>query len=1068
MKKKFTKALTLILTVCLLTLSFPFSLSADDGIIADDIVTVIDETELLDDYSSNYVEGEVIIMLADTPETETMAFKSLYSDDYSALNQEANASAAAQTTSSYSLNAVGSADFIEEELNLGIEISEMKLLNPAPNTNETATVTYGLNENEIVTNSSVYSVEEEHNNIFSIKLENMSVGEALAILNQNPLIEVAEPNYLYELQALQYDERQYALMHIEAPGAWVSTSGANVAVGIIDTGIEGTHPALENNLWENPYYTEGLGCSVCSRTDDIYGYNFTGAGSSDGLPCGGVPTDIGGHGTHVAGIVAANSGVGSEPCGVAPNAKVVWLGVSDGGDDILSSYAIEAINYADVHNIPILNASFCSTNYSLIFENIINNYDGLFVAAAGNNESDNDVTPRYPASYYCPNIIVVAATNKDYELSSYSNYGYRTVDVVAPGGEEIPENDPDDTNNIGIISSVLDGEYGSMSGTSMASPYVAGIAALIKSLRPSYNAQAIKAVICGTVQDSDADYKVRYGSGIVSASNAVAVYPSLLCTVTFDYNYDGAPTDFIDYVVSGNCVMQPRAIPEREGYLFDGWRISPNNGVAYEFEDVITSNLTLYACWVVPSPVKYSGQFPDYYLRTAVLDYLEAKGINKDSDDVVTESDRVAMTSLTMLILNNLRITDMSGIEYLTGLKTLKCQSNNISSIDLDGLTALEVFNCSYNNLTEVDTSDLISLKELSCNNNSISSIDTTNITNLESLNCSDNCISSLTVVNLHNLKELYCNNNGLTALNVTHLTNLTMLECINNQLNDLNIACSGLEELHCGNNNLESIKIINCPGLKRLYCSNNKLKVLNISNLNNLIYVSAQKNEFNTSGQGASTTDILCEVDNKPGLTIISHGQKVWEDNPFTDVTLNQRAVQYVYENGLMSGTTATTFSPNVTMSRGEMANILYIMAESPSVEGLSNPYTDVAADSVYCDAIKWIYNNGTQSIIDGTSSTAFNPDGGITRENVAVAIYKYAQRNNVTLQTIRNYTAFADESSMMTDNLECVKAIYRARLMDVISGNASGYLFYPNRTMTRIEIAVLIRLFEVCRLYL
>lgn len=949
------RLISLFLTLSVLSVSSLFAFAQDDLVIDSSDNAILNDltTDEEDDYTLRYVEDEVIIMLADTPETENLQLYSVYSDDYQTLNLEATEKANA-SRSAYALNSAaetvtvaGSTNAIEDILDLGIEITEMKMLNPQSEEERVNTVSVSRSAADSNTNEKVYTVNEENNNIFSLKFEDSSVGEVIATLNDNPMIEVAEPNYIYELQAIQYDPEQYALEHIEALDAWTSSSGANVAVGIIDTGIEGTHPALENNLWENPYYTEGLGCSVCSRSDDIYGYNFTGIGSETGLSCGGIPTDINGHGTHVSGIVAANSGVGTDPCGVAHNAKLVWLGCSSGGNGISNDAVIEAVNYADMHNIPIVNASYSSLSYSAILEQTISNYFGLFVAAAGN--VGQEIYFDYPACYNCPNIITVAASNEQYQLTDYSNYGSYYVDVVAPGHQ--------------ILSSYLDGTYAKLDGTSMAAPHVAGIAALIKSLRTTYSTQEIKAAICGTIQESGADYPVKYGDGLVSAADAVLVYPGRLKSVTFNYNYSGAPTPFVDYVINGKRIYAPNSDPVREGYIFTGWSTSATSYEKYNFLTPVSADITLYAHWNTVIPGSYAEEFPDSGFRGRVLFALNQKdSVQRNNNDIVSSADFELMTTIDTLHVGGVNAKNLSGIENFTGLTHLYCNYNNLSSLDLRGLTSLQYLNCS--------------------------------------------------------------------------------------------------------NNALISLKIDGLASLETLSCSNNLLTILDVSGLNSLTSLTVYGNDLN------SISDILCLNDNNGDLSITYNSQHKWYASPYIDVsnvTENFKAIQYVYENGLMTGTTSTTFSPNQVLSRGRLAFILYNMAGNPSVAGLSNPFTDVSSSSYYYDAVKWAYNNGNTSIMSGTSATIFNPSGELNRKMVAVIFDKYAQRNNVTLANIRNYCTFADEDDISSWAKDSVQKLYKACLMNVETEASDGSLYFmPDEAFTREDTAVLIRLFEVCRLYL
>lgn len=334
---------------------------------------------------------------------------------------------------------------------------------------------------------SVADITDKQNNMFVLTLEESgkeSVKSALKTLNNNPAIEIAEPDYYQECTATPNDlyySSQYALEKIDAETSWDHTKGSkNVVVGIIDTGLDGTHPDLFDNLWDNPNPNEN------GYINDIHGYNFF-------EKYGGTPTDIGlsqGHGTHVAGIVGAKGNNEIGVCGINWTLSLAWLGIGMEGSRYLStSAAIEALNYANTHDILITNSSWGSYYYSTTLKDAIANYKGLFVAAAGNDTYNTDNTPHYPSSYNLPNIISVASTDSSDNLSSFSNYGTESVDIAAPGTS--------------IYSTYNNSSYARLSGTSMASPQVAGVAALVKSEYPDITTSQIKAAVLDGVDVLD-------------------------------------------------------------------------------------------------------------------------------------------------------------------------------------------------------------------------------------------------------------------------------------------------------------------------------------------------------------------------------------------------------------------------------------------------------------------------------------------------------------------------------------------------------------------------------------
>ena len=249
---------------------------------------------------------------------------------------------------------------------------------------------------------------------------------------------------------------QYAINLLDLPEAWSITKGySEVKVGVLDSGISSSHEDLAANL------------------DTSLGANFSGELLGPWM-------DLVGHGTHVAGIIGAVGNNGKGVTGTCWNIKLVSIKVFrldplTGKAVGLSSSIISAINYAINNQITILNYSGGGSGYSAAVEAAIENFKGLFICAAG-NESTN--TPQYPAALPCKNIISVASSSNSDKLSTFSNYSPTTVDLAAPG-----------TN---ILSTLPNNRYGYMSGTSMAAPYVTGVAALLKSYNMDLSAMQIK------------------------------------------------------------------------------------------------------------------------------------------------------------------------------------------------------------------------------------------------------------------------------------------------------------------------------------------------------------------------------------------------------------------------------------------------------------------------------------------------------------------------------------------------------------------------------------------------
>jgi hypothetical protein len=330
--------------------------------------------------------------------------------------------------------------------------------------------------------------------------------ELYASLRGLPGFEGIQPNFIYTTNAIPNDTRfgetwgmnntgqtgGLADADIDAPAAWdISTGNGSVVVGVIDTGIAWDHPDLAANVWTNPGETaaDGIDNDANGYVDDIHGYDFV---NNDGNPY-----DDHGHGTHVSGTIAAvgNNGVGV--AGVNWNAKVMGLKFLDTNGSGNTANAIRAVSYATMMrsrgiNIPLTNNSWGGGAFDTALMNAIadaGTANMLFVASAGNNSANSDTSPSYPAAYNVPNIISVAATDHGDLKSSFSNYGLTSVDIGAPG-TNILSTSLWTSDNIWNASG-----YTSISGTSMASPHVAGVAALAWGLQPTASYQRIRDAI---------------------------------------------------------------------------------------------------------------------------------------------------------------------------------------------------------------------------------------------------------------------------------------------------------------------------------------------------------------------------------------------------------------------------------------------------------------------------------------------------------------------------------------------------------------------------------------------
>ncbi|MDZ7269119.1 MAG: S8 family serine peptidase [candidate division KSB1 bacterium] len=374
-------------------------------------------------------------------------------------------------------------------------------------------------------------------------------------LQSRPGVVYAEPNYLYYASEIPNDPQFGQLwgLHntgqnggtadadIDAVEAWeVQKGSAEVLVAVIDTGVDYRHPDLSANMWTNPGEDpwadpndprsgNGIDDDNNGYIDDWRGWDFVNRDND--------PFDDNLHGTHVAGTIGAVGNNGAGVVGVNWNVRIMPLKfLGSGGSGSLSD-AVEAITYAARFGAHVMNNSWGGGGRSQALEDAIkfaNQQGALFVAAAGNDGKDNDVTPNYPSNYEVDNVLAVAAIDNKGNLAVFgsggggggicgcvgnvlptpgSNFGRNSVDLAAPGKE--------------ILSTAPNNSYQSLSGTSMATPHVSGIAALVLAQFPGLTNLQLKQHLMNSVDVQTSLQGKMVTGGILNAFKAVSTTPAM-------------------------------------------------------------------------------------------------------------------------------------------------------------------------------------------------------------------------------------------------------------------------------------------------------------------------------------------------------------------------------------------------------------------------------------------------------------------------------------------------------------------------------------------------------------
>jgi subtilisin family serine protease len=311
---------------------------------------------------------------------------------------------------------------------------------------------------------------------------------------------------------------------IDAPEAWDKTTGSsNVTVGVVDTGMDTSRPDLAPNAWTNPGETgldsnghdkrsNGLDDDGDGKIDDWQGWDFVFGDN--------VPNDANGHGTHVAGTIGARGNDGVGVAGVTWNSKIMPVRVLNSAGSGSDANIAAGFRFAARHGAQVVNASLGGPGTSQVLTDAVTQSPNtLFVVAAGNDAANNDTTDEEPCDIPAPNLVCVAATTQTDGLASFSNFGVLNVDLGAPGRRILSTCPP------GASGFSCSSGFAYLSGTSMATPHVAGVAALVNADQPGASALQVKQALLDSVDYLPSlDGKTVTG-GRVNAARALGLLP---------------------------------------------------------------------------------------------------------------------------------------------------------------------------------------------------------------------------------------------------------------------------------------------------------------------------------------------------------------------------------------------------------------------------------------------------------------------------------------------------------------------------------------------------------------
>jgi subtilisin family serine protease len=483
--------------------------------------------------------------------------------------------------------------------------------------------------------------------LYVIHSTNASVNALLNILKSHGAVTLVEPDFIVKSIATPNDpsfSQQWDLLNTATPGAdigatlaWsISTGSTANVIGVVDTGIDYTHPDLAANIWSAPaQFTVNLSWGSITCPAGSHGYNAV------TRTCN--PADDNEHGTHVTGTIGAAGNNALGVAGINWTARIMALKFLDSTGSGAVSDAIDAIEFGlqtknifgSAANLRVLSNSWGGSGFSQALLNEINRAntaDVLFVVAAGNSGTNDDTTPTYPASYTAANIVTVAATTNTDALASFSSFGKTTVHLGAPG-----------TN---ILSTLPGSAYGFLSGTSMATPHVAGAAMLVLS-KCSLNTAALKNTLLANVDAISSLQNITASGGRLNVNKALRSCANVTApptgTATFvktDTTTSGSWKSVYGaegYNVIGDTASYPSyvsATPSGNGLAI--WASTTADSRATQKAPPATDRIA--ACWVGGTAFTVDLSFTDantHQVSVYALDWDNYLGGRKETLDIL-------------------------------------------------------------------------------------------------------------------------------------------------------------------------------------------------------------------------------------------------------------------------------------------------------------------------------------------------------------------------------------------------------------------------------------------------